>query len=116
MEKIYGLYPGNLDNIEEISKMTGSEIYLRINYLTNYISNTINKTNKNLNIDLSEDIFALEYLIYQTRRFGVEFPEPQKGRHIIITDSFNNWFKAYSDYFNSVMASNNDLSLLNIKK
>ena len=54
-------------------------------------------------IDLTEEQYALEYMVYQTTKFGVELPEPEIDKHITATPSYNAWYKFYSNHFKDVL-------------
>lgn len=92
--KIYGLYPGSLQDIEKINTMNEIELYFAIYKL----SWKIWESSRNNDSDLEEDKYALEYLIYQTTRFGVELNEPCENKHILKTASYNAWYNFYSSY------------------
>ena len=49
--------------------------------------------------DLTEEQYALEYMVYQTTKFGVELPAPEIDKHITATPSYNAWYKFYNDHF-----------------
>ena len=54
-------------------------------------------------MDLEEEQYALEYLVYQTTKFGVDLPKPESGKHIIPTDSYWAWFRFYDNHFKHVL-------------
>ena len=104
-KKIYGIYPGYIKNTQDIEEMGPSELFLYISYLSRYINNTMEFVNENVeNVDLSEEEYTLDYLIYQTTKFGIDIPEPEFGKRIEITDSFMDWYKIYYKYFKSIMS------------
>lgn len=45
------------------------------------------------------DGYALEYLMYKTKDFGVEIPDAKPGEHILPNDSFKSWYEYYSNWF-----------------
>lgn len=103
--KIYGIYPDNIQNVNEVNNFDEVSLYLTIDSLNTYIKKCeIDIENGDMPfIDLSEEKYALEYLIYQTTKFGVILPTPSYDKHIIITDSFNNWFNFYNNHFKNVL-------------
>ncbi len=54
-------------------------------------------------INLTEEEYALEYMVYQTTRFGVEISEPETEKHIIHTPSFNVWYSFYNNDFKNIL-------------
>lgn len=104
--KIWGLYPGFLKP-EEIDKLSEIEIWEQINNLGNQIywdGEDLGKPwSTKTKEDLEEAQYALEYLIYQTRRFGVEFPkEPNITEHIERTLTYTAWYSYWYDHFNKM--------------
>lgn len=115
MEKrIYGLYPGYIKNTLDIDKLSASEIFLAIRNYSSFIYNVKNIVQENAdNVDLSEEEYTFDYLVYYTRHFGVEFPEPEEGKRIVITDSFMDWYKTYYDYYKNILSDEQYESLEN---
>jgi len=54
-------------------------------------------------IDLTEEQYALEYMVYQTTKFGVELEEPAIDKHITSTPSYWAWFRFYDNHFKNVL-------------
>ena len=52
---------------------------------------------------LLEEQYALEYIVYQTTKFGVELPAPEIDKHITATPSYNAWYKFYSNHFKDIL-------------
>lgn len=53
--------------------------------------------------DLIQAQYNLEYLVYYTRRFGVEFEgEPSATKHVERSASYDAWFKFWYDHFESM--------------
>ena len=55
--------------------------------------------------DFTEDIYALEYLKYQTTKFGVELKEPSIFCKIGSSESYEKWYQFYENYFYNVLTS-----------
>ena len=53
--------------------------------------------------DLTEEEYALEYMVYQTTKFGVELEEPSIDNHIVPTPSYKAWYKFYYNHFKNVL-------------
>ena len=53
--------------------------------------------------DLTEELLGVEYLIYQTRRFGVELDEPAVDKHIAPTPSYLFFMNFYAWHFEEVL-------------
>ena len=105
MEKIYGVYPGSLSNVERINNIDEIDLYLKIDGLTKYILDTHKKISHGElpDLNISEDTYALEYMIYQTTRFGVAIPAPEEGKHVPVTASYIDWFTYYTKHFHDNM-------------
>ena len=50
-------------------------------------------------VDTTDIQYGLEYLVNKTRKFGVELPEPEAGKHLEPTESYLTWFKFFHDHF-----------------
>ena len=100
-KRIYGIDPGSLTNTDEIDNLSEIDLYLYIYGLGDYIwKSHIDIGNKKLpNIKLEEETYALEYMINQTKKFGVELPEPIEGKHLTITSSYIDWYTYYTKHF-----------------
>lgn len=107
MEKIQGLYntfdkPELLDSLDEI------DIWKKIDNLGGAIFWAIHDQGKpwatNVSAkDLIDAQYNLEYLVYSTRRFGIEFSkEPSSTEHIERSISYNTWFQFWHDHFKSM--------------
>jgi len=53
--------------------------------------------------DLTEEEYALEYMVYQTTKFGVELEEPTIDNHVIATPSYKAWYKFYDNHFKNIL-------------
>ena len=52
---------------------------------------------------LTDAQYNLEYLVYSTRRFGVEFSrEPSTTEHVERSESCNAWYRFWRDHFESI--------------
>ena len=103
-EKIYGLYPGYFNDVCELDQMSASEIFFAIRKFANSIYKIKNFVGHNVeNVDLSEEEYTFDFLVYYTRKFGVEIPDPQPGKRIEITDSFMDWYKTYFVAYKNIM-------------
>lgn len=56
-------------------------------------------------IDLTEENYAIEYMVYQTTKFGVELPEPAIDKHITATPSYNAWYQFYANHFKYTLSN-----------
>lgn len=108
-EKIFGIYTGNLD-ITGIDEVAEIDIWKKIDNLGGIIWRinhevadgrlTLSQQQKQ---NLLEYQYALEYLVYYTRKFGVEFTqEPQKGLHVEHSSDYLAWFRFWHNHFNSM--------------
>ncbi len=104
-ERIYGIDPGNIKDVEQINNLNELELYLAIDTLKTYIwkkryDMIMGKTSK---IDLTEEQYALEYMMYQTKKFGVCFPKATAHRHISATTSYIAWYNFYDNHFKNIL-------------
>ncbi len=106
-EKIWGVY-NTFDNPEEAEKAEEVDIWKSIDTLGGSIFWAIHDAGKPWasNVSSQELINAqynLEYLVYSTRRFGVEFSkEPSATEHVERSESYNKWFQFWHNHFNSM--------------
>ena len=105
-EKVYGIYH-TIEDYEELDKLSEYQIYKKIavlNGILNYeLPNAANPWNKDAQKLETETIYNLDYLVYYTRRFGVEFEmEPMKGYRIGRPSSFDDWYKFWKNFSNNL--------------
>ncbi len=98
--RIMGIDLGSIQNPEEVSQYSEVDLYLMIDALSHHIADCTHTAQGPINpSDLIEDQYAYAYLIYQTRRFGVEFSEPKEGLPMVPTPSYKAWFQFYNHHF-----------------
>lgn len=104
--RIYGIDPGCCDP-EAISNISELDLYFQIDAMSGHIWWCQHEMSHGRieNIDLTEEQYALEYMVYQTTKFGVELPEPQMDKHVIATPSYNAWYKFYTNHFKHVLSN-----------
>ena len=106
-EKVWGLY-NTFDNPESIEKLDEIDIWKKINSLGGAIFWAQHDAGKPWAAVVSmaqliEAQYNLEYLVYSTRRFGVEFSrEPSATEHVERSESYNTWFRFWHDHFESM--------------
>lgn len=104
--RIYGIDPGNLPYPEEIISQKELELYLRIDSLATVIFRLQNDVKDNDDPDnLTEYQYALEFCMYQTRKFGVELPNAEIDKHVLRTESYNKWTSFWHNHFINVLSS-----------
>ena len=86
MSRIYGIDKGNIRNADKIDKLDEIDLFFKIDSYINYVLKL-----KDNNYDITEELFALEYLVYQSTKFGVDLPSPKENNHIVPSQSFINW-------------------------
>lgn len=103
--KIHGIYPGSIKDVDVINNMGELDLYFNIDAIGAHISYCMRQIRRGRieKLDLTEVQYAIEYMVYQTTRFGVEIPEPQIDEHIVATPSYRAWFKFYDDHFKKVL-------------
>lgn len=99
-EKVWGLY-NTLDNLDSFGEI---DIWIKINNLESAISWSMYDKRKPCGtLALIEAEYNLEYLIYYTRKFGVQFNrEPSLDKHMEKSESYNAWFKFWSDLYEAM--------------
>lgn len=108
--KQYGFWHGDFfSDPEFIKTCSEQDLYFIINILGGFIQrmkhNMGDEETSGKVFSLSSEQFAIEYCILQTRRFGVEIPEPEKGQHVQITPSYRAWFKWWNSYFQNELTA-----------
>lgn len=102
--KISGKYPGSIKNPEAFTNISELDLYFAIDALGGALWHHRHLMSHGIvpQTDLSEDQFALEYLVYQTVRFGVAIPEPCYGKTIQATPSYQKWYNFYHNHFHGM--------------
>ncbi len=100
--RIYGIDPGSISDVEKINNLSEVDLYFAIDAMGGHIWRCRHDMahGRIPKIDLTEEQYALEYMVYQTTKFGVELPAPEIGKHITATSSYKAWYKFYSSHFN----------------
>ena len=114
--KIYGVYSGNIENLEEIEKLSEVELFLAISSLDNYILTykRIQAYNMTRGLDITEDEYALEYLINKTKKFGVELEKDKMGR-VIKKGDYASWYEYFANYFGKVLSKEEFKKFIDLK-
>lgn len=105
--KKWGLYntfddPSSLDALDEI------DIWKKIDNLGGSIFWAIHDSGrpwaaKVSMADLIEAQYNLEYLVYYTKKFGVEFSrKPSETEHVERSESYNAWFRFWHEHFDNM--------------
>ena len=99
--RIYGIDPGCLKDPEKIKNLNEVDLYLMIDSFGGHIWRLRHEMSHGRieYFDLTEYQYALEFMVYQTKKFGVELEEPAIDKHITPTPSYNAWYKFYSNHF-----------------
>lgn len=103
--RIYGIDPGSIKDVERINNLSEVDLYFAIDAMGGHIWRCRHDMahGRIPEIDLTEEQYALEYMVYQTTKFGVELPAPEIDKHITATPSYNAWYKFYSSHFKDVL-------------
>lgn len=103
--RIYGIDPGSISDVEEINNLSEIDLYFAIDAMGGHIWRCKHDMahGRIPEIDLTEEQYALEYMVYQTTKFGVELPAPEIDKHVTATPSYNAWYKFYSSHFKDVL-------------
>lgn len=102
--KIPGVYPGSL-NTETVNKMDEIDLFLTILDTEEDLLKLREKKLKGLISSevLAEKEYELEYLRYQTIRFGVEIQGSSENCRLFLDDSYFAWYGFYNNYFKYVL-------------
>ncbi len=106
-DKIWGLYT-TYSNPEDIEKLSEVDTWRMIENLGGAIfwaNHDYDKPwQKNTTIkDVIDAEYNLEFLVYSTKRFGVEFSnEPSAEEHIERSPSYNTWYLFWKNHFESM--------------
>ena len=106
--KQYGLYHGDFFKDPEFPKTCSEQ---NLYFIINNIGGFIWQMNHDMadgrieeNVALNSEQYAIEYCVMQTRRFGVEIPDPKDGEHVERTASYNAWFRWWDSYFQNELS------------
>lgn len=104
-KRIYGIDLGSIKNKEKIDNLSEIDLYFAIEGLGYYLwyCNHAMAHDRIDKVDLTEEQYAIEYLVYQTRKFGVELNESEEGKHIERSQSYDAWYTFYHNHFNNVL-------------
>ena len=106
-EKLWGVY-NTFDDPEMFETLDEIDIWKKIDNLGGSIFWAMHDAGKPWATNVStEDLinaqYNLEYLVYSTRRFGVEFSkEPSATEHVERSESYNAWFRFWHNHFESM--------------
>ena len=103
--KIYGIYwPKKFNGGKPFEFENEYSLYYDMNrsygnYSWNLITDKENAEESPFSycIDYKDNEYIIENMIYYSKRFGVSFPEPQEGKHIVCAESLA-WYKYFNDY------------------
>ena len=96
------------DNPKALEELDEIDIWKKIDNLGGSIFWAIHDsdkpwTQKVSKQDLIEAQYNLEYLVYLTRKFGVEFTkEPSAAEHVERSESYNAWYRFWHNHFGSM--------------
>jgi hypothetical protein len=66
-------------------------------------------------VDMTEEKYAIAYLGNQTRKYGVELPEPTENP-LTPSESYWKWFRFYDDHFKNVLSKEDLEAFVKAKK
>lgn len=106
-EKLWGVY-NTFDDPEMFETLDEIDIWKKIDNLGGSIFWAMHDSGKpwatsvSTN-DLINAQYNLEYLVYSTRKYGVEFSkEPSATEHVERSESYNAWFRFWHNHFESM--------------
>lgn len=104
--RIYGIDPGSIKDVDDFNSLDEIDLWMNIDALGFYLwyCNHEMSDGRMDYVDLTEEQYAMEYMVYQTKKFGVELGEPEEGKHIEQSDSYMAWYQFYSNHFKNVLS------------
>ncbi len=100
--RIYGINPGNLPYPEKVVAASEAELFLTINTYRTTMSMMNHATKRDEEpVDLTEYDYALDFCVYQTRKFGVELPDAEIDKRVTRTSSFVSWAIFWDNHFSN---------------
>lgn len=105
--RIYGIDPGYIKDPEKIKNMSEVNLYFMIDTLGGIMFSAWHATKRDDKpADLTEEQYAMEFCVYQTKKFGVDdLPEPEIDKHIPRTSKYNTWYTFYNNHFKNVLTN-----------
>ena len=107
MEKVWGIY-NTFDNPESFKHIQEVDLWKLIDSLGATIFWVMHDIDKPWASDISKEDFInmqynLEFLVYSTRKFGVEFSrEPSAVEHVERSKSYNAWYNFWHNHFETM--------------
>jgi len=104
--RIYGIDPGFGTDVEAINSLSEIDLYFAIDAMGAFLwrMNHDMADGRIEEFDLTEDQYRMEYLVYQTRKFGVELADAEIDKHVTATPSYWAWFKFYDNHFKNELS------------
>lgn len=105
--RIYGIDPGYIKDPEKIENLSEVDLYFMIDMLGGIMFSAWHATKRDDKpADLTEEQYAMEFCVYQTKKFGVDdLPEPEIDKHIPRTPKYNTWYAFYNNHFKNVLTN-----------
>lgn len=106
-EKIWGVY-NTFENPEILETLSEIDLYKSIYDISGAIFWSEHDAGKPWAYkpskeELTNAQYNLEFLIYQTKKFGVKFSsEPSASEHVGESESYNAWFRFWNNHFESM--------------
>ena len=103
--RIYGIDPGSIKDVDAVNNLNEIDLWMTIDALGYHIwyCNHEMAHERIDRVDLTEEQYAMEYMVYQTKKFGVELRDPEEGKHIEQSPSYMAWYQFYSNHFKNVL-------------
>ena len=99
--RIYGIDPGKDTNVELIASLSEADLYLAIDAVGGLLWRIRHEVSHGRMepTDTTELQYRIEYLVYQTRKFGVDIPDAKIDCHVEKTPSYLAWYRFYDNHF-----------------
>lgn len=107
-DKVWGLYCPKEFNPEKINEMSEHDVWKAINTIGGFLFWELHDRNKPWRTPVSPKEkqnlqYALEFLVYYTKKFGVEFSkEPTEEEHVERSASYNEWYTFWQKHFENM--------------
>lgn len=120
---IYGIYPGfvadQAEKIKQCDETTLFFIYVNLSVYLNEVLKEEREQNKgqkqaksykkSLDNFIIEIKYALDFIMLQASRFGINAGEPREGKKIKKTSEFKSWINEYDEWFNNLSEEEKDI-------
>jgi hypothetical protein len=105
--RIDGIDPGCV-NPNEVEAYSEWELFFAIDSLGYYLwwQKHEESHGRVEHVDLTDQQYGISYLVNQTKKYGVELPEPKVDQFLAATESYHKWYQFWKTWMKSFSDSN----------